>query len=122
MRLAAATSVYAPAVTYNWRLLLSRPRFVDRKTGLLYPGDLDQRAPDKDAKHGFHGYIYISHGSRKFGTQTLEGADAVWVHAHGGGFYAGEARHNHYTYMRWVDKAYKEFGLDLRIVSVEYRM
>jgi hypothetical protein len=24
--------------------------------------------------------------------------------------------------MRWVDKAYAEFSLDLRIVAVEYRM
>lgn len=123
LQVAAASSIFAPLLAHNWQLLLARPRrFIESGTGLLFPSDVGSETLDKDRKHGFHGYLYISHHSKKFGTQSIEGADAVWIHAHGGGFYAGEARQYHHTYMRWVDKAWAQFGLDLRILALEYRM
>lgn len=127
--LAMATAVFAPTLAHNWHLLLARPRIgVDVRDGLMYPptpGDETKAertmAEEKNREFGFHGFLYVSHLSPAFGRSTLEGADAVWIHAHGGGFYAGEARQYHHTFMRWVEKAWKEHGIDLRILTVEYR-
>jgi acetyl esterase/lipase len=118
------SAIFAATLSNNWRLLLARPRLAEEGTGTLFPPDLNsvEFQGDKDRKYGFHGYLYISHHSPECRKRTLKGADAVWLHAHGGGFYAGEARQYHQTYMRWVNKAYAEFSLDLRLVAVEYRM
>lgn len=121
VRIAAASAIFAPLLAHNWHLLLARPRWVESKTGLFFPPDIPLGSSSPDHKYGSHGYLYTSHHSRKFGVSSLERADAVWLYAHGGGFYAGEARQYHHTYMRWVDKAFRELGMDLRIVAVEYR-
>ena len=121
LKLALATSVFAPTLGHNWPLLLARPRSVEPNTGLLFPENVLDGERDKDKEHGFHGFLYTGHASPKFGKNTLDGADAIWIHAHGGGFYAGEARQYHHTFMRWVDKASEEFDIDLRILAVEYR-
>ncbi|OQU95628.1 hypothetical protein CLAIMM_01810 [Cladophialophora immunda] len=118
--LAMATAVFAPLLAHNWHLLLARPRNIDPRTAILFPPDVAATETQKDRKHGFHGFLYTSQMSPVFGKSTLKGADAVWLHAHGGGFYAGEARQYHDTYLRWVNKAYEEMSLDLRILAVEY--
>lgn len=118
LRLAVATSIFAPTLTYNWHLLLSRPTRMEEGTGLLFP---DIKSKSSNEIYGFHGFLYTSQHSEWFGRSSLEGVDAVWIHAHGGGFYAGEARQYHNTYLRWVDKAYIDFSLDMRILAVEYR-
>jgi acetyl esterase/lipase len=121
--IATASSVFAACLRYNWKLLLARPRNIEPHTGLLFPASLSKTQPlnEKDKQYGFHGYLYTSHLSPAFGRSDLSGASAVWIHAHGGGFMIGEARQYHATYMRWVDKAYQDHGLDLRVLAVEYR-
>lgn len=131
--LAFATSIFAPFLAYNWHLLLARPHWgINEKDGLIFPPDDDDLAIRKDRgekglgrikdeRYGFYGFLYVSDKSPSFGKAGLEGADAVWIHAHGGGFYAGEARQYHHTYKRWAEKAFEEFGMDLRILAVEYR-
>ena len=119
--LAMATSIFAPFLAYNWHMLLARPTTIDPAAALLFPPDVNDKNPNKDETHGFHGFLYASELSPAYGKPTLKGADAVWIHAHGGGFYAGEARQYHHTYLRWTNRAYQELGYDLRILAVEYR-
>lgn len=111
--LALATAVFAPLLEHNWHMLLARPWWgIEPRDGLLFPTDGDDKfRVDVDAKqklstkHGFHGYLYASKESPSYGAPILKGADAIWLHAYGGGFYAGEARMYHSTYLRWVNKA-----------------
>lgn len=127
--LTLATAIFAPTLAHNWQLLLARPRVgIDGRDGLIYPPTQgDKTKSERElAKHysqafGFHGFLYVSHSSPAFESGTVVGADAVWIHAHGGGFYAGEARQYHHTFMRWVEKAWHEHATDLRILTVEYR-
>ncbi len=121
LRVAVGTAVYAALMAHNWQLLLGRPRWgTDTRVGLLFPDDIVNEK-NKDGKHGFYGYVYIGPHSPAFGSNSLKGADAVWIHAHGGGFVCGEARMYHHCFMRWIDRAHRQFGVDLRILSVEYR-
>lgn len=125
LKLAASTAIFAPILDKNWHVLLRKPwGQTDVREGLLFPSsDLDQNlsASTLDDSHGFHGYLYTSSRSPDFGTSVTAGADALWIHVHGGGFYAGEARQYHHCYMRWVNKAYTQHGMDLRVLAVEYR-
>lgn len=137
--IAIVTAIFAPLLAHNWHLLLARPRWgIDARDGLLFPEPTDDNinrngkrdnashseadcADRLNQRYGFHGFLYTSHSSKAFGRATLKGADAIWLHAHGGGFYAGEARMYHHTYKRWVEKAHDDFDIDLRILAVEYR-
>lgn len=115
--LAFSTSLFSAAFDYNWRLVLVRPRWIGRCDGFPFPPDTEM---SKD--RGFKGFLYVNDGLKKQSDQPkLAGADAVWIHAHGGGFMAGEARQYHNTYRRWVERARKHFDMDLRILAVEYR-
>lgn len=127
--IAFASSLFAVALRHNWRLVLARPRWIDPKTGQLYPQRHGRGSSSPEGKSnfdhrddpGFYGYLYTSRFSSAYGQSSVAGADAVWIWAHGGGFTVGEARQYHHTYQRWVDKAYREHGFDLRILAVEYR-
>lgn len=131
--IAVTTATFAPLLAHNWPLLLARPRWgIDARDGLIFPPDADdatiaQRHGErtlgqlKDNEYGFHGFLYANNDSASFGESVLEGADVIWLHVHGGGFYAGEARQYHHTYKRWVRRAKEEFGVDLRILAIEYR-
>ncbi len=115
--IAISTSVFSATFDYNWRLILVRPRWISSYDGLPFPA-----GTTSSKKLGFKGYLYVNDKIKKQPKQpTLVDADAVWIHAHGGGFMAGEARQYHTTYRRWVRKAMKDYGLDLRILAVEYR-
>jgi hypothetical protein len=115
--LAFSTSFFSASLDYNWPLVLVRPRWIGRYGGVPYP---PKNVKPNDA--GFEGFLYINDKLKDQATQsTIHGADAVWIHAHGGGFKMGEARQYHTTYRRWIRKALKDYGLDLRILAVEYR-
>ncbi|RFU35560.1 hypothetical protein B7463_g785, partial [Scytalidium lignicola] len=114
--IAFSTSLFSATFDYNWRLVLVRPRWISSYDGFPFP---PEKTSSKDL--GFQGFLYVNNEMKKQPTQpTLVGADAVWIHAHGGGFMAGEARQYHATYRRWVRKALKDYSLDLRILAVEY--
>jgi hypothetical protein len=115
--LAFSSALFSSAFDYNWRLVLVRPRWISSYDGFAIPPE-----GSKSEKLEFKGFLYVNDGIKKQTEQpTLVGADAVWIHAHGGGFMAGEARQYHDTYRRWVRKALNEHGLDLRILAVDYR-
>lgn len=113
--LAISSSLFSAGFDYNWRLVLVKPRWMDRRDGFAFPAS----ASEKD---DFVAYLYVNEQVKGSSTMpTLAGADAVWIHAHGGGFMAGEARQYHNTYKRWVNKAKDNYGIDLRILAVDYR-
>lgn len=115
--LAFSTSFFSASLDYNWPLVLVRPRWIGRYDGVLYP---PKGAKPRDA--GFEGFLYVNDKLKEKLTEPmLHGADALWIHAHGGGFKMGEARQYHTTYRRWVQTALEDYGLDLRILAVEYR-
>jgi hypothetical protein len=115
--IAFSSALFSAAFDYNWRLVLVRPRWISSCDGFRVPSDSSE-----SEKLGFQGFLYVNDEIKKQAIQpTLIGADAVWIHAHGGGFMAGEARQYHTTYRRWIRRALDLHGLDLRILAVEYR-